>query len=119
MWIRALILGGSATVFCLGAAVAAETPTEKVAAASDKAAPSATDEELELAALLRKAREQGFTVVDKEGETRLCRTSKTIGSRLKSKTECYTPEQWEKMSADTQAEFRENTRKQLNKSEGG
>lgn len=118
MWIRALVLGGSAAALCLHAAVAAEKPAEQVTAASEKAVPDEATEQLTLDKLMVLARKQGFTVVDKHGTKYLCRTSETVGSRLNRKVECYTPDQWKQMTADTQDDFRENTRKQVNKSGG-
>ena len=98
----------------LGMQAAAEPPEKKADEPAASTTPSAADPEMGVEELLAAARKQGFTLVDKKGTQRLCRSKTEIGSRLNRKMECFTPQEWQQMQKDTRESFRENMRKQSN-----
>jgi len=88
----------------LADALATETHEEAVSLVSAAAGLPAEGDEKE-AADLAKARQLGYRIVDKNGETVYCHDSVATGSHLRKETICLTRRQWENVSTNSAREM--------------
>lgn len=82
------------------AAKADAAPSPAAATPADAAAVPLAEGKLD-AEKIMAAQKAGYTIKNENGETLLCRKELQTGSRLRHKTSCLTPREWDQLQTDT------------------
>jgi pyruvate/2-oxoglutarate dehydrogenase complex dihydrolipoamide acyltransferase (E2) component len=85
---------------------------DETSASSPEAAAAAPEGKLD-ADKIMAAQKAGYQIRNEDGQTVLCRRELQTGSRVRYKTSCMTPGEWEQLQSDTAQSLRSIERRRV------